>query len=195
MPHRCTDELKSVDIRHLAGEQGLEPGRITWRSWGRGGKTSATLKTEARPGGLWVEYQTRLADDGWHTFSRLVTLERTTCHLGGERVWWQCPRCRKRVALLYGGRELACRHCWDAAYRCQRETDEDRSLRKTDKLRRRLGWPAGVMNGMGPRPKGMHGTTYAKLLREHSQRSAETLGHLGRSLQSLTGRRTYRMSK
>lgn len=189
MPHRCTDELKSVDIRQLAREQGLELGRMTWSRWARGGKTSATLKTESRPDGLWVEYRTRLPDDGWNSFSCLMTLERTECHLGGERVWWQCPRCSKRAALLYGGRELACRHCWGLTYRCRNETREDSANRQANKLRRKLGWPVGILNGTGGRPKGMHWKTYLRLLNEHTRRSMLVLGYVGESLDRLTGRR------
>lgn len=195
MTKTCTDSMRSVDVRELKREGFLLPGKVYSTGWFRHGAPTATLKAKARDDALWVEYRSLMRSGDWHTFSQLIALERTPCHLGGERVWWLCPSCANRVAILYGGHELACRKCWGSAYRCQRETEEDRSLRKTDKLRRRLGWPAGILNGLGPRPKGMHSATYASLLKEHSQRSAETLGHLSRSLQSLTGLRTSRVSK
>ena len=45
--------------------------------------------------------------------AQLVT---TAQHLGGVRYWWLCPRCRRRVAHLYGGPMFWCRHCHGLTY-------------------------------------------------------------------------------
>lgn len=193
MTRRCTDELQALDIRQLAREGHLVMGRMTWDSWGTRNRVSATLHTSARPDGLWVEWRTLVGDGKWHAFNRLLTLERTAMHLGGERVWWHCPRCDKRVAMLYGGRELACRHCWGLSYRCRNETREDSASRQANKLRRRLGWPVGILNDIGGRPKGMHRKTYLRLLNEHARRSELALGYLGESLDRLAGRLKSRL--
>lgn len=190
MTRRCTDELIALDIRQFARDGYLVPERMSWSTWSRRDGVSTTLRTEARPDGLWVEWRTRVRNTStWHTFNRQLTLERTAMHLGGERVWWHCPRCDKRVALLYGGRELACRHCWGLTYRCRNETREDSASRQANKLRRKLGWPVGILNGPGGRPKGMHWKTYLRLLNEHARRSMLVLGYVGESLDRLTGRR------
>jgi hypothetical protein len=34
---------------------------------------------------------------------------------------------------------------------------------RADKLRKRLGWEAGILNGDGGKPKGMHWKTYQRL--------------------------------
>ena len=46
-----------------------------------------------------------------------VTLTTTPCALGGNRTWFACPACNKRVAVIYGaGRLFACRKCKGLAY-------------------------------------------------------------------------------
>ena len=42
-----------------------------------------------------------------------VTITRTACHYGGERPWFTCPSCTKRVAVLYlrPHTGFACRKC------------------------------------------------------------------------------------
>jgi hypothetical protein len=188
MTRICTDKLKSIDIRQLAREGHLNPQRMSWHSWYRWGELSATLHTSMLSDGLWVEWRARQSEGKWHTFTRLLTLERTECHLGGQRTWWRCPNCHKRVALLYGGLELACRSCWGANYRSQRETLEDRSARRLDKVKKRLGWPMGALNNTGGRPKGMHWSTYMRLMREHNARLEVTLEYLGHSLDRISGK-------
>lgn len=189
MTRRCTDEMMALDIRQLAREGHLGMERMSWDAWTRRNGMSITLHTHTRHDGLWIEWRTRARGEStWHAFNRLLTLERTTMHLGGERVWWHCPRCDRRVAMLYGGRELACRHCWGLTYRCRNETREDSASRQANKVRRKLGWPVGILNDIGDRPKGMHQRTYLRLLNEHARRSELALGYLGESLDRLAGR-------
>jgi len=75
--------------------------------------------------------------------------------------------CGRRVAVLHGGRMFACRQCNDLAYRSQREADDDRATRRADTIRRRLGWEAGILNGNGWKPKGMHWRTFERLQAGH----------------------------
>jgi hypothetical protein len=99
---------------------------------------------------------------------QVVMLETTPCTLGGSRPWFCCPTCSKRVAVLYGkGRLFACRHCKGLAYASQRESSSDRANRRVDRIRKQLGWPAGIFNGQGGKPKGMHWRTYVQLAAEH----------------------------
>lgn len=93
----------------------------------------------------------------------------TDCALGGQRPWWQCPavRCGRRVAVLYGGGVYACRHCHNLAYRTQREQAYDRASSRADRIRKRLGWEPGILNGDGGKPKGMHWVTFMSLQARH----------------------------
>lgn len=86
-----------------------------------------------------------------------VPLARTACALGGERPWFRCPGCDRRVALLLlRGQRFRCRTCQDVAYRVQSEDAIGRAWRAQVKLEGRLleNWR---------KPKGMHRTTRAKI--------------------------------
>lgn len=39
--------------------------------------------------------------------------------------------------------------------------------RRADKIRQRLGWEPGILNGDGDKPKGMHWHTFERLQEEH----------------------------
>ena len=98
---------------------------------------------------------------------RLQT-QTSPCNLGGQRHWFTCPRCSKRVAVLYApGRYFACRLCGGLAYATQKEGVGDRAMTKADRLRKHLGWPAGIAHGDGGKPKGMHWETFLKLKSRH----------------------------
>jgi len=69
--------------------------------------------------------------------------------------------------VLYGGKVYACRQCHQLAYRTQREQPHDRAGSKADKLRYRLRWEAGILNGNCGKPKGMHWATFEQLQARH----------------------------
>ena len=103
------------------------------------------------------------------------------CHLGGQRRWFTCPKCSKRVAVLYApGRTFACRQCCGLAYATQKDGIGDRASTKADKLRKRLGWQAGILNGEGGKPKGMHWTTYQRLKSQHDALVQVSFKKIGR---------------
>lgn len=66
------------------------------------------------------------------------------------------------------------------AYEVQRENLHDRKCRKLDKVRERLGWEAGLLNGHGNKPTRMHWHTYEKLLTDHNRLEAPILTELGK---------------
>lgn len=41
----------------------------------------------------------------------------------------------------------------------ERETADDRAARRADRIRKKLGWEPGILNGDGWKPKGMHWNT------------------------------------
>jgi hypothetical protein len=69
-----------------------------------------------------------------------VPILRTSCHFGGLRSWFGCPRCGGRVAMLYlRNRGFACRKCNRIAYGSQSDDAMGRAWRKQAKVERRLG--------------------------------------------------------
>ena len=87
----------------------------------------------------------------------------------------------KGMAVLYGpGKYFACRRCCGLGYASQREGVGDRSSRQADKLRKRLGWEAGILNGDGGKPKGLHWATYQRLKAEHDRLVQISFQDIGR---------------
>ena len=61
------------------------------------------------------------------------------------------------------GRYFACRQCGRLGYATQKAGAGDRALTNAGKIRKRLGWEAGIANGDGAKPKGMHWKTYNRM--------------------------------
>lgn len=112
-----------------------------------------------------------------------VQMQTSPCHLGGQRYWFTCPRCSKRVAVLFApGRYFACRQCGGLGYATQKEGAGERASTKADKLRKRLGWRTGILNGSGGKPKGMHWKTYERLKSHHDALAQVSFRDIGRKL-------------
>lgn len=62
---------------------------------------------------------------------------------------------------------LSPRHCYRLVYRSQREQAHDREASAADKLRAKLQWEPGILNGNGDKPKGMHWATFERLHAQH----------------------------
>lgn len=98
-----------------------------------------------------------------------VTIEWTPCNYGGQRPWWNCPQCSRRVAVIYAaGKTFACRHCYNLCYKCQTEQFSDRALRQAFKVRERLGDDNGLHMPFPNKPKGMHWKTYYRLQKKYA---------------------------
>ena len=165
-----TEDYRSIDVRWLKREGMLSPGANRRITWSRDGEVVASVNIGAEPRHIVLTYRHRSGGGDWKDESYPVHLVTTPCHMGGERPWFLCPArgCGKRVAVLYGGAIFACRHCHQLAYPSQREDGMDRAARRADRIRDRLGWPGGILEGSGwGKPKGMHRHTYERLSDEH----------------------------
>ena len=171
---RCTADMHPLDVRKINRAGLLTPGRwFNWQ-WTCNGEVTATINLRVEADRVVLDYrnQNRHHNGGeWEPMNYAVRLDWTSCGFRGQRVWWRCPAvgCGRRVAVLHGGRVFACRQCNRLAYRSQREADDDRATRRADKLRDRLGWDPGILNGDGGKPKGMHWRTYWRLRAEHNR--------------------------
>ncbi len=165
----CTDEMRQIDIRLLSRSGFLNAGMSYGWQWKRNGDVVASINLSVEADRVWFAYRQRERSREWQDMRYPVSLERTACRFGGERVWWRCPAtgCGRRVAILHGGSVFACRHCHRLAYRCQRENDDDRATRRADTLRDKLKWEPGILNGEGGKPKGMHWSTFQRLKTQH----------------------------
>ena len=111
-------------------------------------------------------------------------LTRTPCNLGGSRPWFLCPArgCERPVAILYGGAVLACRHCHQLAYPSQNEDRTGRAMWRAERIRAKLGWPPGALDGWYDKPKGMHWRTFERLCAEHDYWETMSLGFMVQKL-------------
>jgi len=156
-----------LDIRKLARSGVLVPGRsVSWQWLVNDRKVAGiSIRVDLHHHSMVLAYRVKSTGE---LVEQRVHTQTSACHLGGERRWFTCPQCSKRVAVLYApGRYFACRKCYGLGYATQKEGAGDRAASRAEKLRKRLGWEAGILNGNGGRPKGMHWATYEGLERRH----------------------------
>lgn len=189
-----TSDMRALDIRKLQRDGLLTAGRAFGWHWTRNGEEVASIQMRTEVDRVILNYRSRSNGADWQPMEYPVYLEWTGCNLGGRRAWFLCPArgCGRRVAILFGGSIFACRHCHKLAYKCQRETDDDRAMRRADTIRRRLGWGAGIANPEGGKPKGMHWRTFERLKAKYAafakaswMGTAKRLGLMNRQLDKL----------
>ena len=168
--HVKAEDCRQLDVREWQRFRCLEPSACgTWYFDDR-------VSVDYRVGAEAVALRHDLAG---RPMEQRVPITRTACHYGGERPWFGCPTCGKRVAVLYLRRRsgFACRKCSTVAYASQREDAITRSWRRQSKIERRLG-------AHHARPDGMRQTTYTALTRKivqcEQQRAAALLVALRR---------------
>jgi hypothetical protein len=186
-----TDNMRSLDIRRLARRGALRRDFHGQWQWLLRDKVMASIQIRAESDRLILTYRHRSHGSQWKDERYPVDLSWTSRNLGGRRPWFICPAagCGRRVAVLYGGQIFACRHCHRLAYTSARESPGDRAARRADRIRVRLGWEPGFLNGNGFKPKWMRWRTFSRLKQQHDglvRRSCSEIAHKFR----LTGERT-----
>jgi hypothetical protein len=169
-----TADYLRLSISRLRQDGMLRPGYVGPVCWAPHGTLTlvAAIEVEYDCIALRYSYQNR-QDPMPRQYEYGISLDRTPCNLGGMRAWFVCPgrrgdrECGRRVADLYGGPVFACRHCYGLTYESQREDGSDRLARRADRIRKRMGWKAGIFNPNGSKPRGMHWATYARLMNRY----------------------------
>ena len=111
-----------IDIRILRRNGWLEPGQCLQLRWLLDENIEAPLTIKTEPEQVILAYRRQNNEGVLQDIQYPVLLTRTPCPNGGERRWFVCPAdgCSKRVAVLYGGKIFACRHCYQLIYDSQR---------------------------------------------------------------------------
>ena len=132
-----TDDSCPLDIRKLSRRGLLVPGsRFSWQ-WSVGQRVACVIDLRVESHGLVLMYRPSRSDV---IEEQQIQIERTACRFGGQRPWFTCPRCDRRVAVLYAqARRFACRQCGGLAYGNQKESVGDRAIGQADAIRKRLG--------------------------------------------------------
>lgn len=184
---QTTRMYRAIDVRVWHRRGLLKPGkRFVWPVHG-GGTGVTAIHVRSLRSHVELSYQLRDRYGEWRDYSGFVDLDRVACHFGGARPWFLCPAdsCDRRVALLYWDNVFACRHCYNLAYGSQRETPDVRAIRYANRIRKRLRWVPGVVNGHGGKPVGMHWSTFNRLVAEHDELVEIWGADLSRQLQSV----------
>jgi hypothetical protein len=179
-----TGECQSVDVRYLHRNGHLRGGhRFSSLRWARAGRETVSIggvvSGDGRPEQVTLLYRHRSGPGGeWEEIQEPLPLSWTACNFGGERPWFICPGAGsgRRVAVLYGPeRYFLCRHCYDLVYESQREDGMNRTLRRAQAIRERLGGSTTMMESFPEKPGGMHQETYMRLFWEHDEAEMEQL--------------------
>jgi hypothetical protein len=141
-------------VRRWAREGVLRPGYCGGWQWTRDGETVASIQMRAEQDRVILIYRHRSGDAEWKDEHYAVRIVRTPCNLGGSRSWFICP-----------------------AVGCGRDAG-GRATRRADRLRARLGWEPGILNGEGGKPKWMRWWTFERLAAKYDQL-------VGRSMQAM----------
>ncbi|CAA9890375.1 conserved hypothetical protein [Candidatus Methylobacter favarea] len=187
----CTEDYQSIDIRRWQRDGYLMPGRYIDCQWSRYGEKISAINAKIKVGRIRLIYNYRRNGGEWESLDYPVRLQTTACNYGGVRYWFTCPAvgCGRRIAVLYlGGKIFACRHCYQLVYKSQRETVDDRAARRANKIRAKLNWEPGILNGNGWKPKGMHWLTYDHLVATHENYSNQLLMGITAKLGIVTDR-------
>lgn len=167
---QSTDPLMKLDVRVLRREGALKPGAVAAQFWTRRGEAAGDIMTRTNADASVVTLVYTTTDRATGASENVrddVELEPLENTLGGHRVWFRCPGCDGRCAVLFCvAGHFRCRHCHRLAYTSTREDRLARAQRRCDVLQRRLGMTGGTWDALPPKPKGMHWTTYDRLCDE-----------------------------
>lgn len=178
-----TESQKRIDIRWLKKQGYLQSGRSGSLFWSSNGQQTGFINYRMETGCMVLNYRIRINGGEWEDIEETIILVRTPCNYGGERIWFRCPHCWKRVAVLYGaGKYFLCRHCYNLAYSSQQEGKSDRLMRKARKIRQRLGASENLFESIWLKPKNMHQKTFDRLRREADYANNLSLVIMGQQL-------------
>ncbi|QZA78648.1 hypothetical protein K4H28_04360 [Deefgea tanakiae] len=175
-----TSDYRFVDIRRWQRDGMLSKRHFDW-SWHRNGERVASITVKVAENAITLQYRIKRNGE-WQDVDCKIKLSKTACNLGGSRQWFICPCCNRRAAIIYIGKVPACRKCYRLSYSSQHESHLERQIRKLDKIRDQLRWPAGFLNGESGKPKGMHWKTYNSLYQQQATLSNQAESYVDAQL-------------
>jgi len=130
-------------------------------------------------------YQILVEDDSFKLAShnQSIKISRTSCNYGGERLWFICPNCTRKCALLYDlGGIYNCRKCHGLRYQSQCENEIDLALRKVRKIRSALYASHDLSEPICQKPMGMHWRTFERLKASENKANMSCLAAMAENL-------------
>ena len=92
-----TGDAKPLDVNYLNRSGYLTPGVTSHQSWNCGGEPAGNIGVQANDGGITLIYRTRSYGGEWQDVKEPVTIIWEPCNFGGQRPYFLCPRCGRRI--------------------------------------------------------------------------------------------------
>lgn len=146
---KCENCL-SIDVRKWAHSNLLANGTQFQCQWPNGNQ----IAVKVEDGRVILQYA--ISDAAMKDY--YVWLAYTPCNFGGQRAWFQCPCCNKRMAnLFFKHGRFACRDCQRLRYHSQSLDALQRNHCAYNRLKNKL-------DDLDLKPKGMHWQTFWRLI-------------------------------
>ncbi len=177
------EQYHALDVNKLHRSGCLRAGWAGGWRWSTNDEQVARIDLRADVGQLVLDYKYRIVGGQCNHVVERVHIVQQPCRYGGVRPYFVCPgvtggiACHRRVAKLFCAGSFLCRRCHCLVYASQSERIWDRKLRRTNKIRTRLGGDPGTEAIFPPRPKGMWERTYESLLYEVNQTEEHALNN------------------
>lgn len=154
----------ALDIRSLHRNGRLSSDGYCFFRWTCNGKPLGDVRCWIEKNKISLFYKWCQGEDSWQSINETIYLAWTRCNYGGQRAWFLCPECGRRVAVLYAPQQyFRCRGCHNLAYASQNEGFMDRISRKRRQIREKLGASMNLFLPVIIKPKGMHQNTFNRL--------------------------------
>jgi hypothetical protein len=158
-----TAEALALDIRELHPQRELVAGSSIICDWKYGGRIVSQVAVEIRRNSLVLRFARTTSLGSLEPVVSVVSFTSTPCHFGGERRWFRCPKCNRRIAVIYClSGAFQCLRCHDLAYPSQRKRTNpaDRARERAQAIRLRLGGSGNLFERFPAKPKWMRWRTY-----------------------------------
>jgi hypothetical protein len=157
---------------------------VTWGLYSGAGNCIAQVDFVILGEAVEFDFDVRNGSGTLERRHRVAAIERMPYRFGGERLWFVCPRCGRRVTTLYvADGEVVCRHCHGLRYASQAETIAGRAMRKERRIRKKLGMGPNLTLPITIKPKGMHWQTFVRLRSEAYRYNAVGIADMRRFLE------------
>lgn len=136
------EATKRIDIRYMRRHGLLRPDWTGSLNWTRRGEPAGEISYTCHTDRIVFNCRYRSGDSDWEPVEQIIYFDRTPCHIGGERLWFRCPRCRRRCEVLcLPSKWIACRKCHRLPYQSQCDDHWGRLKSRQQKLEEMLFGP------------------------------------------------------
>ena len=97
-----TSDALRLDVNSLNRSGALVPGRYSTSTWTRGAEPIGAINISAAEDSITLVYRSRTGDQDWADHRERVRVSWEPGGFGGQRPFFHCPDCTRRVLHLYG---------------------------------------------------------------------------------------------